>query len=86
MENFIFCAACILVDMRLRYIIFIRLDKVSLCEMCPSTEFFLVCIFPHSDCIRKDTKYLSVFSPNEGKYGPEKTLCLGTFHAVCITQ
>ena len=31
---------------------------------------FLVRIFPHSDWIRRD-KYLSVFSPNAGKYGPE---------------
>ena len=27
-------------------------------------------------------KYLSVFSPNAGKYGQEKTLYLDTFHAV----
>ena len=26
--------------------------------------------------------YLSVFSPNAEKYGPEKTPYLGTFHAV----
>ena len=25
--------------------------------MCPNTEFFLVRIFPHSDWIRRDTKY-----------------------------
>ena len=32
----------------------------------------LACIFPHySDWIQRDTKYLSVFSPNAGKYGPE---------------
>ena len=29
----------------------------SLCEMCSNTEFFLVHIFPHSDWIRRDTKY-----------------------------
>ena len=29
-------------------------------------------IFPHSDWIRKDTEYLSVFSLNTRKYGPEK--------------
>ena len=34
---------------------------------------FLVRIFPHSDW-RKDTEYLSVFSSNAGKYGPEKYL------------
>ena len=28
------------------------------------------------------TKYLSVLSPNAGKYGPEITLYLDTFHAV----
>ena len=36
----------------------------------------------HSDWIRRDTKYFSVFSPNAGKYGPEKTPYLDTFHAV----
>ena len=29
--------------------------------------------------------YLSVFSPNSGKYGPEKTLHLDTFHALSIS-
>ena len=33
---------------------------------------FLVHISPHLDWIRRDTPYLSTFSPNEGKYGPEK--------------
>ena len=33
---------------------------------------FLVRIFQHSDWIRRDTPYLFVFSPNAGKYGPEK--------------
>ena len=28
-----------------------------------------------------DTEYLSVFSPNTGKYGPEKNPYLDTFHA-----
>ena len=28
------------------------------------------------------TLYLSIFSPNAGKYGPEKTPYLDTFHAV----
>ena len=28
------------------------------------------------------TTYPSVFSPNKGKYGPEKTPYLDTFHAV----
>ena len=45
-------------------------------------SFFLVRIFPHLDWIRRDTKYLYLFSPNSGKYGPEKTPYLETFHAV----
>ena len=53
-------------------------------EKCPNTELFLVCIFPHSDSIRKDTSYLSAFSPNAGKYRPEITLYLDTFHAVLV--
>ena len=31
----------------------------------------LVRIFPHSDWIRRFTPYLSLVSPNAGKYGPE---------------
>ena len=31
-----------------------------------------------------DTSYLSVFSPNAGKYGPEKTSYLDTFHAMFL--
>ena len=49
-----------------------------------NTEFFLVRIFPHSDWIRRDAPYFSVFSPNAGKYGPEKTPYLDTFHAAFI--
>ena len=30
----------------------------------------------------RDTPYLSVFSPNAGKYGPEKSPYLDIFHAV----
>ena len=30
--------------------------------------------------------YFPVFSPNTGKYGPEKTPHLGTFHAMNITK
>ena len=33
---------------------------------------FLVLIFPYLDWIRRDTPYPSVFSPNAGKYRPEK--------------
>ena len=48
-------------------------------EKCPNTEFFLIRIFLHSDRIRVDTEYISVFSPNAAKYGPEKTPYLDTF-------
>ena len=34
-------------------------------------QIFLVRIFPHSEWIGRDREYLSVFSPNAGKYGPE---------------
>ena len=34
---------------------------------------FLVRIFSHSDWIGRDTPYLSIFSPNAGKYGPENS-------------
>ena len=56
----------------------------SLREKCPKAEFFLVRIFPHSDWIRRFTPLISVFSPNAGKYGPEKTPYFNTFHVVEI--
>ena len=49
-------------------------------------SFFLVCIFSHSDWILRDAEYISVFSPNTGKYGPEKTSYLDTFHAVQLKK
>ena len=55
--------------------------RKALCEKCPNTEL-LARIFLHSDWIWKATPYLSVFSLNKGKYGPEKSLYMGTFHAV----
>ena len=47
-------------------------------------SFFWSVFFPHSDWIRRDTPYLSVFSPNAGKYGPDKTPYLHTFHTVKV--
>ena len=61
----------------------------TLREKCPNTKFFLVCFFPHSHWIRRirrDTRYLSVFSPNAEKYGPGKTSYLDTFHAVGVKE
>ena len=49
-------------------------------------ELFLVRIFPHSDWIRREMKYLSVFSPNTGKYGPEITLYFDNFQAVYVSS
>ena len=43
---------------------------------------FLVLIFPHSNWIKRDTPFLSVFSPNAGIYGPEKLL-IRTFSTRC---
>ena len=57
-------------------------SNIALREKFPNTELILVGIFPHSDWIRRDTPYLSVFSPNVGKYGPQLIPYLGTFHAV----
>ena len=51
--------------------------EATLREKCPNTEIFLALILPH-------TLYLSVFSPNAEKYGPEKTPYLDTFHAVLL--
>ena len=87
MENFVFCAVIC------SEATFEPLTSLaSLCglnlplrEKCPNTEFFLVDIFPHLDCIWRDTEDLSVFSPNTGKYGPEKTPYLDTFYVVTGT-
>ena len=49
--------------------------KQSLREKFPDTELFLVLIFPHSE-------FLSVFSPNAGKQGPEITPYLDTSRSV----
>ena len=64
----------------------LKFEKISLREKCPNTEFFLDRILPHSDWIRRDTEYLSVFSQNAGKYGPEKTPYLETFHEVLVRK
>ena len=46
--------------------------RESFCVKFSAFEVFLVRIFLYSDWIRRDTPYLSVFSPNAGKYGTEK--------------
>ena len=47
-------------------------------------DFFLFPIIQYSDWIRRFTEQLSVFSPNTGKYGSEKTPYLDTFHVVSV--
>ena len=56
----------------------------ALREKWPNKEFFLVRIFPYSNRIRRDTPYLSGFSPNAGKHGSEKSLYLDNFYAVGV--
>ena len=46
---------------------------------------FLVRILPHSKWIPTDTPYLTVFSPNAGKYGPEK-LRIRTLFTQCLAS
>ena len=58
--------------------------STPLCEMCPNTDFFLVCIFPHSDWIRRDTKirteYGEIRIQSEcGKIRTRKNSVLGHF-------
>ena len=45
-------------------------------------RIFWSVFFPYSDWIRKFTQKISVFSPNTGKYRPEKIPYLDTFQAV----
>ena len=65
---------------------YLILDKhlfvASLHEKRLNTELFLVGIFLYSDRILRFTTEISVFSPNIGKYGPQITPFLDTFHAV----
>ena len=44
--------------------------NATLCKNCVF-GVNLVRIFPHLDWMPRYTPYLSVFSPNAGKYGPE---------------
>ena len=61
----------------------LRSSKLSLREkITPNTQLFLVHSFLYSDWIQRDTPYLSVFSSNTGKYGPEVSPYLDTLHAV----
>ena len=69
---------------------FIHFQSQTLCEKCPNTELFLVHAFFQVEWILRIrfvfTLYLSVFTLNAGKYGPEITPYLGTFHAVRTSE
>ena len=54
-------------------------EKHSLREKCPNTELVLVRIFVFISYFQI---FWSAFGLNTGKYGPELTPYLGTFHAV----
>ena len=58
---------------------------VSHCVKSVHIRSFLVLIIPHSDSIRRDTEYHSVFNPNTGKYTPEK-LRIRTLFTKCLLQ
>ena len=86
------CLALVLLILS-RYLSFCRhsfcsnvTEYLALGEKHQNTELFLVRIFPHLDGIQRDTSYLSVFSPNTGKYGPGITSYLDTFHAVYVSR
>ena len=71
------------IELQQKYFVWTKKHLITtLREKCRNKEFFLVHIFSHSDWIRRDTQYLSVFSPNAGKYEPEK-LRISTLFTQC---
>ena len=54
-------------------------SELNIAWKVPVFMVFLVRIFSYSDWIRKDTPYLSLYSPNAGKYGAEKLRILTLF-------
>ena len=57
----------------------------ALRRKCAYSELFWSAFFPHSDWIRREMEYLSVFSPNAGKCGKirtRKTANTNTFYAL----
>ena len=69
------------------FLSFTEFSVLSLRKKCPNTGLFLVRI----SCIRieyEDLRDKSPYSidPNTGKYGPEITPYLDTFHAECICR
>ena len=69
------------------FIDFEQLKKLPLVHCVKVSIFgdFLVCNFPYSGWMRRDTEYLFVFSSNAGKYGSEK-LRIRTFFTQWLLQ
>ena len=65
---------------------FCEIGAFLLREKCPNTKLFLVRIFLYSDLIQRFDEQISIFSPNTGKYRPEITPYLNTFHTVSYSQ
>ena len=77
-SSFIFCSVnltCVAYSFSLTVCLTLR-------EKCPNTEFFLVCIFRHSDWIRRDTVYLRIHTECE-KIGTRKKVRIGTLFSHC---
>ena len=55
-----------------KFLTFIKKQATQHCVKSIFIRIFVVHVFPHSDRVWKDTEYLSVFSPNAQKQGPEK--------------
>ena len=58
--------------------------KGTLHEKCPNTEFYSGLHFPAFRLNMEKCEVSILFSPNAGKYGPEKTPNLDTFHAILV--
>ena len=59
------CSAVVLI----LFLSFASFHENTLHKKSPYSELFWSKFFPHSDWLRRDTKYLPLFSPNAGKYG-----------------
>ena len=57
----------------------------ALRRKCAYSELFWSAFFPHSDWIRREMEYLSVFSPNAGKMLIRITPNTGNFYAKVIS-
>ena len=57
--------------------------KISYCHCVESVQ--IRSSGPYYPAFGLNTQYLSILSPNAGKYGPEKPPYLNTFRAVCDT-